>query len=134
MCNCTMIGTSLQGDRWWLELMVDSSTMSNPWSRADHSTLIKAQFSTLNVAAERGTSEKMEATCRRAHDQRRRLEAEDCDRCGWYAQFISGGRRCRCPPYCLAHACPTMRCIRLIICIMHVILTSRCHRGGYDIP
>ena len=43
-------------------------------SRADRSTLIKAQFSALNVAAERGTSDKTEATRQCAHDQRRRLE------------------------------------------------------------
>ena len=46
------------------------------------------------MATERGTSDKTEATrfSQCAHDQRRRLEAEDCDsiRC---AQLISGGRR-----------------------------------------
>ena len=78
------------------------------WRRADRSTLIKVQHSALNVVTERG---KTEATrfnlC--AHDQRRRLEAEDCDsnRC---AQFISGGRRRRRPPHCLAHGHPTMCC------------------------
>ena len=47
------------------------------------------------------------------HDQRRRLEAEDCDsiQC---AQLISGGRRRIRPPQCLAHAHPTMCCIRLV--------------------
>ena len=53
------------------------------------------------------------------YDQRRRLEAEDCDsiRC---AQLISGGRRRTgiCPPHCLAHARPTMCCIRLVIVII----------------
>ena len=43
--------------------------------------LSKPQFSSLNVAAERGTSDKMEATRQFAHDKWRRLEAEDCDRC-----------------------------------------------------
>ena len=47
-------------------------------SRADRSTPIKAQISALNMATERGTSDKTEATrfspC--AHDHRRRLEAE----------------------------------------------------------
>ena len=49
-----------------------------------------------------------------AHDQQRRLEAEDCDsiQC---AQLISGGRRRIRPPHCLAHARPTMCCIRLVI-------------------
>ena len=46
------------------------------------------------VATERGTSNNTEATrfSQCAHDQRRRLEAKDCDsiRC---AQLISGGRR-----------------------------------------
>ena len=68
------------------------------------------------MAAERGISDKTEATrfSQCAHDQRRRLEAEDCDsiRC---AQLISGGRRRIYPPYCLAHARPTMCCIRLVI-------------------
>ena len=51
------------------------------WSRVDHCTLIKAQLSALNVATKRGTSDKTEATrfSQCAHDQRRRLEAEDCD-------------------------------------------------------
>ena len=58
-----MVGTSQQGDRWWLELTVDSATMSNHRysvsniygqtdtcrSRADRSTLIKAQLSARNV-------------------------------------------------------------------------------------
>ena len=68
------------------------------------------------VAAERGTSDNTEATrfSQCAHDQRRRLEAEDCDsiRC---AQLISGGRRRIRPPHCLAHARPTMS------------TTSHCH-------
>ena len=68
------------------------------------------------VAAERGTSDNTEATrfSQCAHDQRRRLEAEDCDsiRC---AQLISGGRRRIRPPHCLAHARPTM------------LTTSHCH-------
>ena len=89
-------------------------------SQADRSTLIKAKLSALNVATERGTSDKTEATCfsQCAHDQRRRLEAEDCDsiRC---AQLISGGRRRIRPPYCLAHACPTMCCIRLVYYYKH---------------
>ena len=50
-------------------------------SRADRSTLIKAQLSALNVATEGGTSDKTEATrfSQCAHDKRRRLEAVDCD-------------------------------------------------------
>ena len=48
-------------------------------SRAGHSTLIKAQFFALNMAAERGMWNEMEATHQRWHDQRRRLEAVDCD-------------------------------------------------------
>ena len=51
------------------------------------------------VATERGTSDNTEATrfSQCAHDQRRRLEAADCDsiRC---AQLISGGRRRIRPP------------------------------------
>ena len=87
------------------------------WSRADCSTLIKAQFSALNVATERGTSDKTEATrfSQCAHDQHRRLEAEDCDSIR-YTQFISGGRRRIRPPHCLAHARPTMCCIRVVTC------------------
>ena len=85
-------------------------------SRADCSTLIKAQLSALNVATERGTSDKMEATrfSQYVHDQRRRLEAEDCDSIHC-AQLISGGRRRIRPPNCLAHAHPTMCCIRLVM-------------------
>ena len=70
------------------------------------------------MATERETSDNTEATrfSQCAHDQRRRLEAEDCNsiRC---AQLISGGRRRirPCPPHCLAHARPTMCCIRLFI-------------------
>ena len=70
------------------------------------------------VATERETSDNTEATrfSQCAHDQRRRLEAEDCNsiQC---AQLISGGRRRirPCPPHCLAHARPTMCCIRLVI-------------------
>ena len=70
------------------------------------------------VATERETSDNTEATrfSQCTHDQRRRLEAEDCNsiRC---AQLISGGRRRirPCPPHCLAHARPTMCCIRLVI-------------------
>ena len=72
------------------------------------------------VATERETSDNTEATrfSQCAHDQWRRLEAEDCNsiRC---AQLISGGRRriCirPCPPHCLAHARPTMCYIRLVI-------------------
>ena len=37
--------------------------VTKPWDgRADRSTLIKAQFSALDTAAERGTSDEMEAT------------------------------------------------------------------------
>ena len=70
------------------------------------------------VASESETSDNTEATrfSQCAHDQRRRLEAEDCNsiRC---AQLISGGRRRirPCPPHCLAHARPTMCCIRLVM-------------------
>ena len=59
--------------------MVDSATMSQSHgSQADRSTLIKAQFSTLNTAAKRGTSDEMESTHQHAHYQQR-LEAADCD-------------------------------------------------------
>ena len=43
-------------------------------------TLIKAKFFALNTAALRGTSNETEATRHRAHNQRRRLKADDCDR------------------------------------------------------
>ena len=48
-------------------------------SRAERSTLIKAQLSALNVATEKGTSDKTVATrfSQCALDKRRRLEAED---------------------------------------------------------
>ena len=73
------------------------------------------------VATERETSDNTEATrfSQCAHDQRRRLEAEDCNsiRC---AQLISGGRRRirPCPLHCLAHARPTMCCIRLVYFVL----------------
>ena len=82
------------------------------------------------VATERETSDNTEATrfSQCAHDQRRRLEAEDCNsiRC---AQLISGGRRRirPCPPHCLAHARPTMCCIRLVI-IYHDIRCAECDK------
>ena len=43
--------------------------------------VLQSQALRRNVATERGTSDKMEATrfSQCAHDQRRRLEAEDCD-------------------------------------------------------
>ena len=57
------------------------------------------------VATERETSDNTEATrfSQCAHDQRRRLEAEDCDsiRC---AQLISGGRRRIRPPCTVPHS------------------------------
>ena len=61
--------------------MVVSATMSNPLSRADRSTPIKALFSALNVAAERGIRRRLyiHRSRRRlyirqcAHDQRRKL-------------------------------------------------------------
>ena len=81
------------------------------------------------VATERGTSDNTEATrfSQCAHDQRRRLEAEDCDsiRC---AQLISGGRRRIRPPRCLAHARPTMCCIRLVIYNLLYIISTICDR------
>ena len=69
------------------------------------------------VATERETSDNTEATrfSQCAHDQRRRLEAEDCNsiRC---AQLISGGRRRIRPPCTVPRSrSPTMRCIRLVI-------------------
>ena len=110
-------------------------------SRADRSTLIKAQLSALNVATERGTSDMTEATrfSQCVHDQQRRLEAEDCDsiRC---AQIISGGRRRIRPPLCLAHARPTMCCIRLVWYIappvhhMHSATFVTCEVNGDAAP
>ena len=35
MCNCLMVGTSQQGDRWWLELTVNSVTMSKTRAGAE---------------------------------------------------------------------------------------------------
>ena len=60
--------------------MVDSVIMSQSHgSRAERSTLIKVQFSALDTSAERGTSDEMEDTHQRVHDQRIRLEAVDCE-------------------------------------------------------
>ena len=80
MYSCPMVGTSQQDDRWWLELTVDSG-MSKTRAGAELIVIKKAQLSAHNVATERGTSDKTEATrfSQCAHDQRRRLEAEDCD-------------------------------------------------------
>ena len=65
--------------------------------RANRGKLTLTYFA-LNTAAERGTSDETEATCHRAHNQRRRLGLRT--RSWWlrlpYAlqwQFISGGRR-----------------------------------------
>ena len=47
--------------------MVDSAIMSQSHrSRADRSTLIKAQFSALNMSAERGTLDETKDTHQRA--------------------------------------------------------------------
>ena len=66
--------------------MVDSVIMSQSYgSRADRSTLIKAQFSAFDTSAERGTSDEMEDThqlvCARPADKMQwiRLEAVDCE-------------------------------------------------------
>ena len=60
--------------------MVDSATMlQSHGSRADCSILIKAQFSALDTAAKRGTSDEVEDTLQRGHEQRIKLEAADCD-------------------------------------------------------
>ena len=49
-------------------------------SRADRSTLIKAQFlGPRGTSAERGTSDETEDTHQRVHDQRIGLEASDCE-------------------------------------------------------
>ena len=94
------------------------------------------------VATERETSDNTEATVATrfsqcAHDQRRRLEAEDCNsiRC---AQLISGGRRRirPCPPHCLAHARPTMCCIRLLSYVKEApgVRIRHARRAGRPIP
>ena len=54
-----------------------SDHVTKPWSRADRSTLIKAQV--VRLTAERGTWDETEAIHQRVHDQRRRLEAAHCD-------------------------------------------------------
>ena len=54
-----------------------SDHVTKPCSRADRSTLIKAQV--FRLAAERGTWDETDATHQRVHDQRRRLEAVHCD-------------------------------------------------------
>ena len=87
------------------------------------------------VATERETSDNTEATrfSQCAHDQRRRLEAEDCNsiRC---AQLISGGRRRirPCPPHCLAHARPTMCCIRLVSYMYNWASVSEPHTCDFN--
>ena len=35
MYSCSMVGTSLQGDRWWLEPTVDLATMSKTRAGAE---------------------------------------------------------------------------------------------------
>ena len=55
-----MVGTSQQGDRWWLELTQQPcqiDTCRHAGAGADRSTLIKAQLSAHNVRAyrKRGT-------------------------------------------------------------------------------
>ena len=63
-------------DRWWVEL-VDWATMSQGHgSLADHSTLIKAQFSVLATTAERGRQMRRKS---RISVSTTRLEAADCD-------------------------------------------------------
>ena len=79
--------------------------------------MIKAQFSALDTAAKRGTSDETEATHQRAHDQRIRLEAVDCDGMRHVVQFACGRRqtpttlpRSRSPHnarLCAVHAVPT---------------------------
>ena len=58
--------------------MVHSAIMSQSHgSRADRSTLIKAQFSALNTSAKRGTSDETEDTHQRVDNQQIRLETAD---------------------------------------------------------
>ena len=45
------------------------------------------------MAAERGTSDKTEATRQCAHEQRSRLEAEDCDRTANYTVGVTVRKR-----------------------------------------
>ena len=91
MCSCTIVaGWNIiyiqQDDRWWLELMVDSATMSQSHgSRADHSTLIKAQVLRPRYGCRKGTWDETEATHQRVHDQRR-LEAAYCDGMRWWEE------------------------------------------------
>ena len=54
-----------------------SDHVTKPWSRADRSTLIKAQV--VRLAAERGTWDETDATHQCVQDQRRRLEAVHCN-------------------------------------------------------
>ena len=51
--------------------------VTKPWSRANCSTLIKAQV--VRLAAERGTWDETDATHQRVHNQWRRLKAAHCD-------------------------------------------------------
>ena len=60
-----MVGTSQQGDRYVARANggLSNHVKNTCRSRAGRSTLIKAQLSAHNVATERGTSDKTEATC-----------------------------------------------------------------------
>ena len=91
----------------------------------DRSTLIKAQFSALDTAAERGTSDEMEATHLRAYAQP--TDIDKVRSCGLrrHAQ-IGGGRRRTRPPHCLAHARPKMPCIRLVYIYIYTGVWDLC--------
>ena len=94
-------------------------------------TLIKAQFFTLNTAAERGTSDETEATRHHAHNQRRRIQT---DNCGLDRTVFSDNFRWEETPahhaasLTLALQCLILRRLAISISMSHLGFHMRCTR------
>ena len=94
--------------------------------------LVKAKFFTLTMAAKRGTFDEMESIRHRVHNQRRRLEADDCDHTVCTSVTIHfQWRRCPRPLRCLAHTRPTMLCICLVIIVIVILIEIYVYRYVY---
>ena len=110
MCSCTMVdGWNMIIAGWSLVARANgglSEHVTKLWDgRAHRSTLIKAQFSALDIAAKRGTSDETEATQLRTHDQRIPM---DCDSMwvdyeidmGWIITDTTGFSTSTCQEWC----------------------------------
>ena len=112
--------------------MVDSVIMS----QSHGSGAAKAQFSALDTAAERGTSDETKLhTCVHAHNLRIliRLEAVDCDGMRYAIQF-DGGRSVHTHHTASLTLAPQMPCIRLVILLYNYYTGLICDRPRENQP